>query len=312
MPEKMKVSPSDSVLARGVDLMNYHCENVPRWRTYMPDGSYSHRGMNGIFWNHKYVKNRIDLYHNSRAIYISTSNTKFVEVLIKNMTSGVKTKIRAKRVHLSGGAISTPNLLARSNLINWSETRFGWHPMCRVIVETVSSDLGAWDIDPFQAWTPDFSLKFGSAVSTPPFLSVALGRHITRHEASTLRSYYASFASSGRGGIFPHIGLPWYKFSSTDRRNAELSMKILAGIVSKGGGRIVNLENVTSRKLSTVHIFGTLPIGSSMYIEGTNQLRRDDRIRVSDASILPFGPGVNPQGIVMTTVRLANRNLLNK
>ena len=312
MPEKMKVSPNDSVLSRGVDGNNLICENVPRWRTYAADGTYVHRGMNRIFWNNEHVQNKIKLYHDSNAIHIATENKKFLEVTVQNTHSRIKTKIRAHRIHLAGGAISTPNLLAKSNLIGWGETEFSWHPMNRIVASTVSSDLGAGDIDPFQAWTPDRSLKFGSAVSTAPLLSVALGRHVSILEASKLRSFYSSFSSSGKGGILPHIGMPWYKFSEQDRRNADSGISMLTKIITQGGGTIINLEKINSRKFSTVHIFGTLPIGSAIFIKGSNQLCSDDRIRVSDASILPFGPGVNPQGVVMTTVRLANRNLVSK
>ena len=71
----------------------------------------------------------------------------------------------------------------------------------------------------------------------------------------------------------------------------------------------MNPEKVNAKKFSTVHIFGTLPISSGVFVAGTNQLKSDQRIRVSDASILPFGPGVNPQGVVMSSVRIANRDL---
>jgi hypothetical protein len=308
-PEAMKVSPSDSLLARGAENDNLVCENIPRWRSYQRDGSYIHRGMNLIFWNTKEARERITFFQNSDAIKVDTSNQSFVEVTVKNSKSGLTSKIRAQRVHIAGGAISTPNLLAKSGLIRWRDTKFSWHPMIRIVAKSRRSDLGAGDIDPFQAWTPDRSLKFGSAVSTAPLLSVALGRLVSLEEAAGLRSYYVSFSSSGRGGILPILGLPWYLFSKKDFSLAKQGLETLTKVISQGGGVIVNPEKVNAQKFSTVHIFGTLPISSGVFVAGTNQLKSDQRIRVSDASILPFGPGVNPQGVVMSSVRIANRDL---
>jgi hypothetical protein len=149
-------------------------------------------------------------------------------------------------------------------------------------------------------------LKFGAAVSTAPLLSIALGRPVDLKEATELRSYYVSFSSSGKGGLVPILGLPWYKFSKLDRKLALDGVNLLKKLIALGGGKVLNPEKVSGKKFSTVHIFGSLPINSNIYLPGTNQLKVDQRIRVSDASILPFGPGVNPQGVVMTAVRVAN------
>ena len=262
--------------------------------------------MNEIFWNLKSENSNTSILRNSEVVNISTSNLSYVEVTYKNTLDKTVSVIKTKRLHVAAGAISTPVLLAKSGLIKWNRTRFSWHPMVRIVASTAESDLGAGDIDPFQAWTEDRSLKFGSAVSTAPLLSIALGRAVGIRESSTLRSYYASFSSSGRGGILPIVGLPWYIFSKNDKKLAKKATSMLKEMILAGGGQICNEENVSSKKFSTVHIFGTLPIDSDIFVPGTNQLQVDKRIRVSDASILPFGPGVNPQGVVMTAVRVVN------
>lgn len=305
-PLEMNVKPSQSLLARGAQLHDLEVRNIPRWRTYYDDGSFQHRGMNEIYWNSNTDNSNISILKNSEVVKISISNPNYVEVTYKNTLDKTISVIKAQRLHVAAGAISTPVLLAKSGLVKWSKTRFSWHPMVRIVASTSENDLGAGDIDPYQAWTGDRSLKFGSAVSTAPLLSIALGRAVSLREATTLRSYYASFSSSGRGGILPMIGLPWYIFSKNDRKLAKKATSLLKEMIVAGGGQICNEENVSSKKFSTVHIFGTLPIDSDIFVPGTNQLRVDKRIRVSDASILPFGPGVNPQGVVMTAVRVAN------
>lgn len=305
-PTEMRVLPDQSLLARGAGVHDLVVSNIPRWRTYFGGGSFQHRGMNEIFWNKHSLLPNLTLSGNSEVVKISVDNSDYVEVVCRDTIDGKISIVRAKRVHVATGAISTPVLLAKSGLIKWHKTRFSWHPMVRIVASTVQTDLGAGDIDPFQAWTADRTLKFGSAVSTTPLLSIALGRTVSSLESTTLRSYYASFSSSGRGGILPIIGLPWYWFSKLDRKMAIEGTILLKKLITSGGGQICNEAMVNSKKFSTVHIFGTLPIDSDVYISGTNQLRIDKRVRVSDASILPFGPGVNPQGVVMTAVRIAN------
>lgn len=306
VPIEMKVSPDQSLLARGAGMNNLVVCNIPRWRTYLPDGSFQHRGMNEVYWSANHENSGVTLTDKMEVLKISTNRTDYLEVKCRNLNDGSISHIKAKRIHLAAGAISTPVILAKSGLINWRDTRFSWHPMIRVVATTKPGDLGAGDIDPFQAWTDNRTLKFGSAVSTAPLLSIALGRAVSVNESAHLRSYYASFSSSGRGGILPILGLPWYRFSKMDRTLAHDATELLKKVISDGGGEICNEDKVSSKKFSTVHIFGTLPINSEVYIPGTNQLKIDKRIRISDASILPFGPGVNPQGVVMTSVRIAN------
>jgi hypothetical protein len=309
-PERMEAKFHNSLLARGAKSQNLVCENIPRWRSYLQDGTYIHRGMTLLFWNKQSVKENILMFDNSEAVRIDNSNSNFIDVTVRNTQDRTISVIRAKKIHLAAGAISTPVLLMKSKLLRRRDTNFAWHPMIRVVAKTRKSDLGEGDIDPFQAWTEDRSLKFGSAVSTAPLLSIALGRLVSLEEASELRSFYVSFSSSGKGGILPLIGLPWYRFSKKDRWLASRGLEMLKDIIVSGGGELINFENISSEKFSTVHIFGTLPINSEIFFRGTNMLKIDNRIRVSDASILPFGPGVNPQGVVMSSVRIANRDLL--
>ena len=204
---------------------------------------------------------------------------------------------------ISAGTIQSPFLLAKNNFINWHDTRFQWHPMYRAIVRTNEEDLGYGDIDPFQSWVEDFSLKFGSAVSTPGLLGVALGDQIFAEKVNQLRSFYFSFSSSGNGGLIPFTNMPWYKFSSKDKQLKSLGSELLMTILRVGGSTTLDPENPVSKKSSTVHIFGTLPVNSPIYENGTLRLKKEPRIKVADGSILPIGPGVNPQAVIMTTVR---------
>jgi hypothetical protein len=160
--------------------------------------------------------------------------------------------------------------------------------------------LGLNDVDPFQTWTPDRKFKFGSAVSTPGLLAMNLGRKPKADELHKLRSVYGSFVSNGRGGLMPHTSIPYFLPSTEDRKNLEEVRRLLEKLVHSSESSFANPEQQVKKGVSTVHIFGTLPINSGVFLEGTSRLKTDSRIQVSDGSLLPFGPGVNPQGVIMS------------
>jgi hypothetical protein len=299
--KKTDISLTDSLIHRGAKLLELESSNIPRWRKYNKDGTFEHFGMNELFWKEYFQKENVFVRLQTTAVRIG----KFSNGLSISLqdSEGNYSTVFTKKIVLAGGAIETPFLLAKSNLISWTDTRFQWHPMYRTIVSTNKEDLGFGDIDPVQAWTSDFSLKFGSAVSTPGLLALGLNRWISNDEAECLRSYYVSFSSSGHGGLFPGTKLPWYRMSSLDKELAKIGRKKLANLVTAGGGMFANKVLPVSDKPSTVHIFGTLPANSRIFLPGTCQLKNNPDIQVCDGSLLPIGPGVNPQGVIMTTVR---------
>ena len=296
------LDPNQSLIARGAQNLNLNFGNIPRWRKYQKGEEFIHFGMREVFWNSfRDLDQERYLLTNSKVVNIN-SKSSFVEVLCEN-NLGEKSIYRAKEIILSAGAIQSARLLAESKLIDWRQTRFQWHPMYRAIVSTKVDDLGFGDIDPFQAWTNDFALKFGSAVSTPGLLGIGLNQVISQSEYPTLRSFYVSHVSQGVGGIFPHTSTPWYKMNSKDIELREKGRALLREIILNGGGKFHKAAPDVKRNSSTVHIFGTLPIDSEIYLKGSNRLRANPRIHICDSSILPFGPGVNPQGVIMTAVK---------
>lgn len=301
-PEEMDVQESDSIIGRGGPLNSLKVKNVPRWRTYSDSETFVHRGMNETYWNRAVLDSKISLVSNVEVLKLKVDNPDYVLVKARTLYNGEVHYIKAKKIHVSAGTIATPLLLMKSGLIKSRNTRFGWHPMTRVVARCLPTDLGAGDIDPFQAWNYDRSLKFGSAVSTPSLLAVALGRTISHDESKVLRSFYVSFSSSGRGGIISTLKCPWYFYSKQDRILAKKGLTDLISLIEKGGGEVLEANRLNPFKHSTVHVFGSLPLGNKIYVKGTNKLRIDPRISISDASILPIGPGVNPQGVVMSTV----------
>lgn len=296
---QMNVSPEDSPIARGAGRLEYEFQNIPRWRTYKDNSEFIQHGMIDVVWNRLSQKNNFQFELDTRVDKIDAGRSDQIKVSCTN-PAGKSVGYFTKNLIVAAGAIQTPRLLAQSGLVPWKATNFQWHPMVRTIIKTSHTDLGLHDVDPFQAWTANRKFKFGSAVSTPGLLAMNLGRKPEADELPQLRSVYGSFVSHGRGGLIPKTNFPYYLPSTEDRKNLDEVRTLLEKLIDASGAAFANPEQRVKKGVSTVHIFGTLPINSGVFLEGTSRLKSDPRIQVSDGSLLPFGPGVNPQGVIMS------------
>ena len=296
-----EISLSNSLIARGASVMGLEFKNIPRWRETIA-GCITQFGMRKLFWDDA-LNAGLQVELNCTVKRIDNSNKEYLQV-IASTQNHESLVYKCKKVIVSAGTISTPQILRASGLLKKENIKFQWHPMIRVISKSKENDLGYLEIDPVQAWTPDKEIKFGNGVSTPGLLSVGLNRFVSNLEAKELRSYYASFKSSGEGGQVPLKGLPWYRSSYLDLELENKAKEMLTQIIKNGGGEIIPDMFGRVFKKSTVHIFGSLPIGSEVFINGSSKLRIDPRIQISDGSLLPKPPGVNPQGVIMTLCSL--------
>ena len=51
--------------------------------------------------------------------------------------------------------------------------------------------------------------------------------------------------------------------------------------------------------MTTVHIFGSLPLNHNNDLGSFGELKIDNRIKICDSSILPSAPWGNPQAVMM-------------
>jgi hypothetical protein len=290
-----------SIIAAGARALDLEHRAIERWRTYN-NNVFEQHGMVRQVWSDSKLRERV---HTGHRVVRMSSGPGHVEVHVRSDSGPMI--VRAQQVILAAGTTGTPSLLQASGLISTQQVRFNMHPMVRLIAQTSPDVPGLHDIDPFQAWSLDGHIKFGAAVATPELLSIGLGRRLNRDDVQTLRSYYASFVPTGRGG---QVGCnPYFRYSHHDRQMLERSAGELASFLRAAGAQVCGDPKNAAANPSTVHIFGSLPVGSQVYLPGTTDLVRDPRISVLDASALPSAPGVNPQGPLMVLARLISERL---
>lgn len=270
---------------------------IPRWRTYSGD-SYFHHGVSSIYLS-TLEPNQILKGHKVESIKPKPKN---IEITLK---SGSCTHtFLAQRVCLSAGTLETPRLLIKSGLAKASDFNFSFHAMIREVAEFDRHVNSMTDLDPHQYWSSDRLQKIGAAVGTPELLQATMrsrGATFTG-ELERVASYYSSVPSEGKAGVVKLFGQlhPFLIPSKSFKAKVLAAQETLRSAIVAAGGRLIGNGPPS---LSTVHIFGTIPIGSSKLIDNTGRLILDpQRIYIRDASLLPSHPLVNPQGPLMQLI----------
>ena len=298
----------DSPLLLAAQTQGWHCEIIPRWRTYSND-KIIHHGMDSTFLHQAKANDLVLLTNHSAKRIVANANTVTIEVV------GINCKhiFESKSATLAAGTIETPKLLLKSRLVKANQTQMNFHAMSRLVAEYDHQVNDLQDIDPHQAWPNDYSAKFGAAVGTHELLAATLTNlGITEKlKHSNLGVYYASTVPFGKSGFLrsPIGNTPFFFMNqSTKNRITENTQALHRGLVASGAKRIFG--SLESPQVSTVHVFGSLPlidssvVDKSGYVSGTNNL-----VRVCDASLLPSAPVVNPQGPVMHLCGLLSRKI---
>jgi len=250
-----------------------------------------------------------------------------------------RVKVVPEHVFLCAGAIQTPALLRRSGIRRAVGASLYTHPMLKIAAEfeqAVDADQGSLPI--YQLRADGGELVCGGSAFSPGLLAMTLaesgclgGELMDRWRRMAL--YYVSCRGTGRGRVWavPYTGeaLATYRCSAADHRRLLGGLDQLCRVLFAAGARrlfaavdgsaplesatqIPALLDLASRdrrmSLSAVHVFGSCPMGEQPErcpTDSFGRLRGFQNLWVSDASILPDAPGVNPQSVVMT---LALRN----
>jgi nucleoside-diphosphate-sugar epimerase/choline dehydrogenase-like flavoprotein len=249
-------------------------------------------------------------------------------------------EVRADTIFLSCGAIQTPALLRRSGIKKNVGDSLATHPMIKAAAHFDD------DMDAHESALPVYQVKefwptitIGGAVCSPGFLAMILGDNWSAYQPAMrdwarMAAYYAGTRSMGRGSVRALRGVEdgvviRYQLSEADQRNLSVGLARLGEILFAAGARAVypsvagapilrSIEQcrgllkqpipLSAMSLSSVHAFGTCPMGENPDLCATDSFGRVHGLRnlhLNDASLIPDAPGVNPQG---TTMAIAWRN----
>jgi hypothetical protein len=295
----------DHGLVLGARRLGLEAEEVPRWRKYIP--SIEHQSMQ-ITYLHQARNLGLKVMSNTQAIRLLLTKER-VEVIAKSATQN-EVRLFAKEVVLAAGALGTPQILNNSKISNKS-FKLNFHPMLRGVGQQTSV-INHGDLFPsWQVWTDDLRLKYGYSVSTFPYLAATLQSMGERSnynevELSRMAAYFGSFTIKDSRVVLAKLGsllVPIISWGKIDKRTMyEVKAGLKALLIAGGATKTWPRNN--SSAVTTVHLFGSIPIGNQDLVDSFGKLKCDSRIRISDASLMPHAPWGNPQGPIMVMCEL--------
>jgi hypothetical protein len=322
--------PKPSILLKkGADSINFHCKEIPRWVKYdKSSGKYIKNSVVNTYLDKELIKN--NLFEDTKVTKLKYNKDHwkiFVESYNNNKI------IKAKKIILSAGAISTPQILLNSGIKKNVGQRLQMHPTIKVVAlfdEKINyADMG---VASYQARSnKSLNTYFGSSISSIPYLKLALD-HMPKYNSfvdqnwKNMAIFYIALAPEGVGKIktLPFFNDPLisYNLSKNDRMNLALGLKDLCSMLLKANAKkiipsIPNINPITqfedieklpkiidSKKsnLFSVHIFSSCPIGENIdkcAADSTGKVYGTEDLYVCDSSTIPTATGVNPQGPLM-------------
>jgi len=332
-----QISKASLFLEDGANKLGWKVQEIPRWFKYKQSQSDSGIKMT---MTKTYLKDYIDnggvVYELCKANALKKYNGEW-NVLFN--TINCEKDISAKNIILSAGTIGTPQLLRRSGISRLAGKRFQMHPTIKIVAlfdEKVNHEEIDVPVHQVKEFAPDFS--FGCSISSKPYLRVAMLDHpnqmgIVEQKWQYMAIYYAMITPEGNGSIkhlpFFKDPLITYRLTVHDKENLAVGLKKLSQLLISSGAKILypsikdgpiisnindinqlpDIINPANTSLMTVHLFSSCPIGEKKDICVANSFGKvfdHDGLFISDGSMLPTAPGVNPQGTIMA---FAHRNI---
>lgn len=244
--------------------------------------------------------------------------------------------IRAEHVFVCAGAIQTPALLQRSGIRGGVGSGLKVHPMIKIAARFPHPvDHGGVPMQVITEFGPNLSI--GGSASRRGQVAMALADSSADYgdaldDWERVSVYYAAIRSEGRGRVMAVPGLRapivTYRLTEGDMSRLARGLVHLGEVLLASGatelypsvadGPVVRNQHelaawwdaVTRNRtnLMTVHLTSSVRMGEDRSRTGADSFGRVwgfDNLRVSDASLVPDAPGVNPQGTIMA---IAARN----
>jgi choline dehydrogenase-like flavoprotein len=336
-----ELPPSSEVLRRGADALGWHGLDVPRWVRYRRDGDVLHaeRRTMSLTYLPAAAAAGAEVVADARVVRVRRSGRRAtgVDVELGDGPPGRLERIDAEHVFVCAGAIQTPALLQRSGWWRNIGSNLSVHPTVKAVAElddviNTDSDLATYQVKEFGSW-----LSLGGSASRPSLLALSLAENWAEFGDAVdrwqhLGVYYAAIQSVGRGRVQAVPGfadpLVTYRLTHADAARLRSGMGRLMHLLLASGARAVYpsmrggpvvtdrlsaaaaLSAFAPRRASvmTVHLAGTVPMGENgrAGADSFGRVHGAEHLHVNDASLLPWAPGVNPQGTLMA---VAHRNV---
>jgi choline dehydrogenase-like flavoprotein len=276
-------------------------------------------------------------------IFLKADKAKYVEVVaIDSNERKVNSRIIFRDIFIACGAVNTPKLLLASGIKKNIGKSIRFHPTLKALalfpdqINAKDHVIGPHAITEFMP-----NIRLGCSVFRPGFFGMALAedwgnRGHLKDSIDYCGIYYAMIRASGSGKVLSIPGLrdplTIYKFTKSDQILLKEGLINLAKLLFAAGALEVfpsisghkgwkNIDDVMidsalnnlEKKANpfSIHVFSSCPMGEDLTRCATNsygKVHGFKNIYISDASLIPEAPGVNPQGSIMA---LAYRNSLN-
>lgn len=284
-------------------------EEVARWRSYEPE---THNGMKNTYIR-EFLERGGVLVSNQTATRLTEHPD---HVSIEMLSDAGEVAVRCGEVVVAAGAIETVRLLRNSGIVRKFVFPLGFHPMVRILAEHSESVNDDGHFPPYQSWDKQHEIKLGFSVSTFSYLratyAALTGKVVGVEKLSKLLAYFASFSledSRAFTFVFARRVFSWIFWGAKDKQRLFRAENMLAEALAAGGVKEV-VSGEGRPTVSTVHLFGSIPMGASSLVDNTGKVSGTARVFVCDSSLMPAAPWVNPQGPIMVLCELVTSRKL--
>lgn len=326
------------ILRAGAAALGWQSVDVPRAARRSADGQPRRQTMSRTYLVEA-ERSGVEILSGTRVHKVLRRGDRATGVeVVRRTGSGVSREtVTADAVIVCGGAIQTPALLQRSGWRRNVGANLSVHPTVKVVAEMAGatvdiSEVGSVQVREFAPW-----LTLGASASTKAMVALALSENWSSFGGALDRwrqlvVHYAAIQTTGRGRVTAVPGradpVVTYRLSGLDRQRLSSGLARLMHLLVAGGASslypvfpgapvVTEAAGVAPAaagfrpgraSLMTVHLAGTVPMGEARGRAGADSfgaLHGAQRLWVNDASLLPWAPGINPQGTLMA---VAHRN----
>ena len=333
-------------IKEGAERLNWGTREISRFWKY-PDNSDSSSGGTRQSMSETFIPRAISkgckLLDRTKVKRLKTSgkSANYALAESKNKDGDIKgLRINFQAVFLCAGAIQTPYLLRNSGIKYNIGSSLCMHPYARVVAlfeEEINDGNPSVPVVQVNEFKPNLAL--GGSNSSLPFLALWMaGRKDFREKLASWKKmgiFYVHTMALGRGKIrkLPIFEEPFVSYSLKNQDMKLLGEGIykLGELLFAAGAKEIftPIKGLPSVKciddlefmikglpfgitdITTIHLFSSCPMGENLKkcaVNSYGKLHNYNNIYLSDASVLPDPPGVNPQFLIM---QIACRNAIN-